>query len=422
MEIAALLVEDDDRIVRSIEDAIYSLGHACRSVSSQEEALAVLGEGRFDYMLLDLHIPARSGRGGASIDCGVNLLRQIRDRYSGVELPVIAITAYAPECVNLSTELHRLGVNDFVAKPFEETGRTLPSVIRKVLEPLTKSAEARSGSQAEAVSPRPFEGEVLVFHPDKVELCGVKMCGGTSTGIMRAILDKLRTTYPDGRYRSFSGTELARAANAPRGQNAVAEAIAAFRGKVRKRLRRERGIECGNEDVIETTDGLGYRYTSKITIRDASEVDHPPVESIRTRPVRDAIGNDPVNAADDPVLQSGNGHCGGRSVPEDPPTTPVHRPHDPVSDPVADDDADHPRVVVLNERQRWALAEMKVGRPVRRRDVEREFGVSRETAKRDLADLGDQIEFTGPPKTGCYRLKQPPRQAQARARRSASRQ
>ncbi|MCL4198391.1 MAG: response regulator [Phycisphaerales bacterium] len=422
MEIRALIVEDDDRIVRSIEDALYSLGHACVSVASQEEALAALGEGQFDYVLLDLHIPARSGRGGASIDCGVNLLRQIRKRFSAVELPVIAITAYAPECVNLSTELYRLGVNEFVAKPFEETGRTLPSVIRKVLEPLTKSAEVRSDSQAEAASLKPFEGGELVFHPDRVELCGVRVCGDASSGIMRKILDTLREKHDSGRYRGFSGDELAQKVGAIRGQNAAAEAILAFRDAVQKRLRLGLGVDCGRQDVIENVDRIGYRFTSKIIVREASEAGCRHSESDGMSRLKGAASDDPVKLTDDPVFRSGNGHCHGRKAPESLPVAAAGDTDDPVNDPVTEDGAGQPLVVVLNVRHQWALAQMKAGRQVRRRDIEREFKVSRATAKRDLADLGDQIEFTGPPKTGYYRLKRMPHQAQARARRSASRQ
>ncbi len=422
MEIRALIVEDDDRIVRSIEDALYSLGHTFTSVASQEEAIEALGVSRLDYVLLDLHIPARRGRGGASIECGANLLRQVRERYSSVDLPVIVITAHSSVCVDRTTEFVRLGANEFISKPFPETGRTLPSVVRKVLEPRMKAAGNQSGSRAEAAPLRPFEGGELVFYPDRVDLCGVRVCGDVASGIMRTILDELRTTYPDGRYRSISGADLARAAKALRGQNAATEAIATFRGKVRKRLRHERGIDCGRSDVIENTDGLGYRFTSKIIVRDASEVRCPPSESNGMSRLTEAASDDPVKGIDDPVFRNGNGHRHGRKAPESLPVAAARGADDPVNDPVTDDGAGQPKVVVLNARHKWALAALRAGRQVRRKDIEREFKVSRATAKRDLADLGDQIEFTGAPKTGYYRLKQPPRQAQARARRSASRQ
>lgn len=430
MEITALLVEDDERIVRSIEDALFSLGHGCKSVASQEEALAALGEGRFDYVLLDLHIPARTRRGGASAECGVNLLEQIRNRFSKVDLPVIVITAHSNACVDRTTELMRLGANEFIAKPFPETGRTLSSVVRKVLEPRMESAGARSDSQSEAPALIPFEGGELVFHTDRVELCGVQVCGDASSGIMRKILDILREKHGNGHYRGFSGNELAQKVGATRGQNAAAEAISMFRGKVQRRLRRGPGIECGREDVIESAEGLGYRLTSKIIVRDASEAGRPPSRHHRRLGLRTSAWDDPVNPDVDPVFRGENGHSQRREPPGSPTRSPVEftddaandAANDPANDPMTEDGAGQPMVVVLNVRHRWALAQMKAGQPLRRKDIEREFKVSRETAKRDLADLGDQIEFTGPRKTGYYRLKQPPRQAEARARRSMSRQ
>ena len=46
---------------------------------------------------------------------------------------VIVMTAYSSDCLDLTTELHAHGASEFIAKPFSNKGRTLASVIRKVL-------------------------------------------------------------------------------------------------------------------------------------------------------------------------------------------------------------------------------------------------------------------------------------------------
>jgi CheY-like chemotaxis protein len=101
----ALVVEDDDRIVELIEETLFSLGHQIDSVTNQADAQAKLENNGFDYMLLDLEIPARPHRGGASIECGVNLLRSVRQVHGPAKLPVI-IHLVCGACANLRDGCH----------------------------------------------------------------------------------------------------------------------------------------------------------------------------------------------------------------------------------------------------------------------------------------------------------------------------
>ena len=130
----ALVVEDDERVIPSVEDALFSLGHEHDWVSNQADAQDRLAETSFDYVLLDLQIPARPGRGGASIDCGLNLLRWMRTRKNGQCPPVIIMTGQTGACVDLTRELTENGAREFIAKPFPDRGRTLAYVVRGVLE------------------------------------------------------------------------------------------------------------------------------------------------------------------------------------------------------------------------------------------------------------------------------------------------
>ena len=49
----------------------------------------------------------------------------------------------------------------------------------------------------------------------------------------------------------------------------------------------------------------------------------------------------------------------------------------------------------LNDRQKWALEQIRLGVPFRRIDLESQFKVAEKTAQRDLAELvaQQQIEF-----------------------------
>jgi len=70
--------------------------------------------------------------------------------------------------------------------------------------------------------------------------------------------------------------------------------------------------------------------------------------------------------------------------------------HEPTA---AKDDGDGPV-----ERQQWIVEELKKGRKLRRCDLEKQFGISMATAKRDFGDLVEKIEFIGTGKAGYYEL------------------
>jgi CheY-like chemotaxis protein len=130
----ALVVEDDERVTSYVEDVLFSLGHEHESVTNQADAQERLAAIEFDCVLLDPHIPARAGRHSASTDCGMNLLRWIRQRSNGHGPAVIIMADQAAACVDLTRELLENGAREFIAKPFPERGRTLAQIVRNILD------------------------------------------------------------------------------------------------------------------------------------------------------------------------------------------------------------------------------------------------------------------------------------------------
>ena len=61
----ALIVDDDEQVVQTIEDTLVSLEHEHAWVTNQLDAQQLLRRESFDYVLLDLEIPARPNRRGA---------------------------------------------------------------------------------------------------------------------------------------------------------------------------------------------------------------------------------------------------------------------------------------------------------------------------------------------------------------------
>ncbi|MET4701703.1 hypothetical protein ABIE65_004751 [Constrictibacter sp. MBR-5] len=88
------------------------------------------------------------------------------------------------------------------------------------------------------------------------------------------------------------------------------------------------------------------------------------------------------------------------------PRTADDRVNDPINDRVCD--AVSLPLDNLNPRQHWYRQALASGRDVRTADLQRRWGVSEKTARRDVAILKARgmIEFVGSFKTGRYRLRQ----------------
>jgi DNA-binding NtrC family response regulator len=114
-----LLVEDTPTLARSyiqfLRDEPYDIEH----VELGKDALALLGRGRPDAVLLDLKLPDMDG---------MDILRHISEQQDGI--PVIVITAHGS--VQTAVTAMRLGAADFIVKPF--SADRLKVTLKNVLE------------------------------------------------------------------------------------------------------------------------------------------------------------------------------------------------------------------------------------------------------------------------------------------------
>ena len=115
-----VLVEDDERIRRSVAQGLTERGYDVRAAATGREGLSMVTDARPDAMILDLGLPDIPGS---------ELLRMVRavDR-----LPVIVATALDDE-----SEIVRIldeGADDYVVKPFsvEHLEARLRAVLRRV--------------------------------------------------------------------------------------------------------------------------------------------------------------------------------------------------------------------------------------------------------------------------------------------------
>lgn len=354
----ALVVEDDDRIIEQIEDTLFSLGHKYERAASQAEAQQKLETSGFDYVLLDLHIPARPGRGGASAEFGLHLLRSIRQMKGPTAMPVIIMTGQGAACVDLMSELNRLGPNEYISKPWPEKGRTLAAVVKGVLHNIADGHSVRPADIPAAPKAK-FAGGTIVYRPDRIEMLGRVVTEESHRGNFWKVLQCIRRKNGDGRFKAFSGRNLAQHFKGNgASQNTVSSCVADLRQRFVDVLA-EAGVEAGEEDVI-LSGGSGYRFK----------------EWIKIAAHDDAAGREPTGEMKTPAQA------------ETPVTTAT------------------PTGTPLSDRQFWTIDQLRGGAKLQRVDLEKQFHVTSKTAKRDLADLLKRglIVFVRKPRPGHYAL------------------
>ena len=112
----------------------------------------------------------------------------------------------------------------------------------------------------------------MVFSVNRVELCGVKICGGSESGMIRDILDELRQKNPHGKYVRYDGDELAQLVDCERGQNGVAGAVREFRNHAYEVLLAEANIQINRlRDIILNDRRYGYRLSQSPSVRSMSQ-------------------------------------------------------------------------------------------------------------------------------------------------------
>lgn len=278
----ALLVTDDPGNVEAVAEILASLGHGFDTASSQEEARRHVHGHHYDYLLLDVAIPARPRGGSPRIQNGLNLLEAVVGSVPVIVLLDRRAERSARDTLGLAVAAMRKGAADVVRIPLGHHGRTLDKAIKKALakKPRPAASTTPTSEAAKPAAPLPFAGGEMVFHPDRVELCGVKVLGDSGAGQTRRLIQELSRKGSHDRFVCHSGAQLAKAIEADGGQNSVAGCVRNFRQSVTRALA-AKGIVCGRQDVIQSG-GQGYRLREWIAIGGADTSNtHPCNATVR---------------------------------------------------------------------------------------------------------------------------------------------
>ncbi|NLX18205.1 MAG: response regulator [Desulfobulbus sp.] len=358
-----VLVVEDDRKIKTevIDDVLTSLGYENDWAANQQEALGLLEKNGYDLVLLDLQIPARPNSGAASAEFGKHLLRQIRQIKGHGNVPVVIMTGYHQAGLDMAADLIGIGAIDFICKPFPPNGRTLAHVIETTLQKYQKSQEAQP-PQPEGT----FTGGQMIFYPERVELCGVKVLGSKAAA-SREMLKVLAEVKTDGIYKYYGGEQIASKISAENGIGTITGCARTIRNQFARLLKKHLNVEVGDNDILEHTD-QGYRLNYRITVSFCDSNTN-------------LLGhNDNLwGQNSDP-----KGHLKGQK-------------NDPINFGVSSK---------VKTRCQWILDALNQGRKLRREDVESSLNCSAKTAQRALDVLrnADIIRFQGSKKTGHYVL------------------
>src|SRR5215470_20416513 len=108
-EFMILIVDDDPSVTTSLALLLKQAGRRSQSVSSPEEALALIEKEDFQLVLQDMNF-SRTTTGAE----GIELLKRLKALRPS--LPVILITAWGS--INLAVQGVRAGASDFITKPW----------------------------------------------------------------------------------------------------------------------------------------------------------------------------------------------------------------------------------------------------------------------------------------------------------------
>jgi len=104
--INVLVVDDESRVHRVLENMLITCGYNVTSVNNTQAALESIGTNKTDLIIADIRMPDRSG---------FELLKEIKRRYPNII--VIMMTGFND--TNSIRESFRLGADEYITKPFK---------------------------------------------------------------------------------------------------------------------------------------------------------------------------------------------------------------------------------------------------------------------------------------------------------------
>lgn len=151
-----LIVDDDPKILRTLEIMLIGDGHEVVTATSAEHALERLDALVADIALIDLQLPGMTG---------TELLRILRDKHRAIE--AVIITAHGS--IETAVEAMKEGAFDYVTKPFS------PDQIRHRIQQIerVKQLQHEVAGLKRRVGDLPFQSDFVTQNPATLHLLEV---------------------------------------------------------------------------------------------------------------------------------------------------------------------------------------------------------------------------------------------------------
>lgn len=150
----ALLVDDKPDVLDFVGEILeHSLQHEFHPACNNEDARKLLQANDYDYVLLDLRIPASRRGGNPRVQNGVSLFHQILKIKGVGKVPVIIMTSHTAEALLFVNELQNDGLTFYLAKDLWDRTRTVEAAVSEALA-VAGARLPRSGDGESASSPR----------------------------------------------------------------------------------------------------------------------------------------------------------------------------------------------------------------------------------------------------------------------------
>ena len=230
------IVEDDPIIVEGLKVALSQENYEVEAYGSMKEALDALDPSspgvHFDVCLLDVNLPDGDG---------YRICKAIREKS---EVPIIFLTACDDE-IHTVLALEQ-GADDYIAKPFR---------IRELIARI-KAVIRRSGMKApsESASAETENTEIAKIGKNELNIHTGKVMRDGEEIFLSAVEYRLLLTFVRSRGQLLTRQKILTEMWDSAGDFVNDNTLTVYVRRLRKKLEQE-----GDEPVIETVRGIGYR-------------------------------------------------------------------------------------------------------------------------------------------------------------------
>ena len=220
-----LIVDDDLSVSLMLSKAVQSCGLLTEVANSGEDALQVLGNKRFDLILMDINMPGMDG---------FQVVEAIRKQ--GIQTPIIIISG-RKEDIDTLYGLN-IGADDYITKPFNPItlGAKITALIRRSRNDMSGS------SQQINAGPFTYNTSTLRFYKNGEEI----PLSAKENAMIKLFMDNVNRIFSkDMIYEMVWGDSII-------DENAVMVYV--------NRLRQKIEDDPTEPQFIRTVRGLGYRF------------------------------------------------------------------------------------------------------------------------------------------------------------------